>query len=405
MARNSYRFTRTLDLEFSVINSNHVRATYPPDFVFCEKCTGQIRMRLMFFELYDLMVDVLLIQTRKHQKLNLFLNGSEFHQVWLFDGPGPLCPQKKVSSPSTYSLSSFQALLYITQTNFRQANMSLDMQFFSILKLHPYLLAKGEERTLSSRDKEFHTCRQQKVIHCVIRISAPSTSHGAKCLMEYPWTSCPNCCLVERRDWYINTTVQLLWFEGHNGGPCLFGGLNIHQPDPKRDVLAACWLKYGGNQQMRQILTDHEKNCDPFSKRYELLMCSHGSLALNNTLPKPMIVVSEDNHIIVTFYHYGNYVNEFEFALHVKLTHCQGVLVSVDEVPSILDAHWGKHPNIPDDFTDKTLDYGGQTHSIVVHLKFDTDWTTCSNMYRNNFVFTKVLRSAIHQVQIQYYQR
>ncbi len=424
MTRHSYRDSRSLELQFSVISSSVKSAHYQQDLAFHEKHVGQLWLKLLLFGQHHITVNLYLIQTEKHLKLHLHKEWTQRNAVWLFDGPGPLCLQHTIFNSSVISLSSFQTLVSVANFHGTEKLIGKGLHFFSTLEIDKmFHLHKGKPQIIHSSDEIFGSCKQKSATHCVISIT---TSHlrqpPASCSLKFPYIpylSCQDCCELGITEWFVNTTVEHFKFEGYTSDHCLYGGISIHQPDAERPNIAACRLKSKNNKLLQNMLHQHENLCrqndklESFKAESDFLNCDGTDVSSN--LATQQILVSNHNSILVTFYFFDHYVKKFELVLQVEPTPCKGIFLSLDHATHLthssalspLHLKYKPASSILEDFTDVFFDYQPKvkeiTHNcLVVHLKYDTDRNYCSNTYRNNFLLG-VLQPALFNLKVHFY--
>ena len=333
MVRHSHKFYRSLELQFSVISSGLIIAYYQPDLAFYEKHSGTLGLKWLLFRLYGVSVSYFLVQTKKHLKLNLHRDWSESDIVWIFDGPGTLCPLLNYSS---VALSSFQALISILTKDMTQYMNDREIQFFSSHHVDKsILLLKGESQIINSSHKSFRICRQQGVTHCVISIAAPSKLPS--CTLQFPYVSCPKCCNLQKSEWFVNITVQSINMQGYKTDHCLYSGLSVHQSAPRKPFLDSCRMKFQKNKLVQTILQQHKTVCklkgdsfEPFNYKNDFLICNSTTSSESNIV-NPMFMVSNLDSVSVSFYSFFDNVKQFELVLLVKPTQCKGVFVTMDD--------------------------------------------------------------------------
>ncbi len=409
MCRNSFVSHRTFEAQFSVISSSFFRCHYQPDLAFQEDTFGFLMMKHILFVSFERMVKVFLIRTKKYFKLRFVGDWSQFERVWGFDGPGPLCPHILMHSWKQVSVTTFQSLVHILHGNLNTTH-DLNFSYHSSFEVDRNIsLSQSKTHVITTKQIQNH-CGQNKVLHCVVQITAPpspkKTNLSSNCKQHSSIE-----CFLENNKWFVNTSLQLLVFDGPSSDSCLYGGFLLYRSVHKyfnEDLLKK--RNAQSTEEADRAATLFKPHV-PSHKENEFLVCDNRSSSANSDLPKPVTMVSHGNSVVIILYHYEAYVKNFELVLQVKASHCQGVSLSLkpDYWP-VIDFFAGTklHPlnhAIFKDFNDVFIQFDQipDNRCIVLDISFDKESAKCSSTFRNNFLFLKKRRATIRHVSVQFY--
>ncbi len=389
MTKMSLDTDKTVVLSFSITDGGILSAKYFPHF------QEHISKRNMFLSHYlvfwhlDASVRVYVVQTHKHLKLRLSIISNA--SLWLFDGPGPLCPRLNTGRRDTFLLSSFVSAVYVLNLIHKQQH-SVHIKFQSYRVVHvKYMLGKRQHLHINSSLVE-NICNKHGAVHCIIEIKTPQR-RNISARQECPHELAANCLFKAKslQNLFLNVSVQVMKVTGPNTDSCLYSGLVVRQPekssmdyDLMRQASATAteinntinlWRQVTANTREKDILT----LCDVYNSTTE------------SELPKPMITVSSTHQITLTIFYFAAYVFNFFVSVHLSTTQCQGIFLDLTPVFFLFQA---RHLTIYQDisvviskgkFFHIKYDQMSAGHCVVMHLAANSTSDYCGTLLQNTF--------------------